>query len=38
MGHTRRWHMGEKKALVALKEVARLAGWMSCAGARVKKA
>jgi len=29
MGHTRRWHMGEKKALVALKEVARLAGWMS---------
>jgi hypothetical protein len=37
MGHTRRWHLGEKKALKALKKVARLAGWMSRAGARVRK-
>lgn len=37
MGHTRRWRLGEKKALVALKTVARLAGWMSRAGARVRK-
>jgi len=29
MGHTRRWHLGEKKALKALKKVAQLAGWMS---------